>query len=607
MRTLIKTLVFAALVLALGFGSALFLNAAAQTQEDDPRQTEIVVSVTEYSWWLTRWKNNEITCTVGVEHEGIPTALEVLADCGQTLYREWIATPPCAAAAANGNTSTCPGLYIFFVQRQTVEKNVKVELPEPTAWLTLLDCSPTPTQARCETLPSLVITAEEPLPNEAISSVHIYMDGRTIDCEGSRCEVPLHATDVEGDEIEFWADSTFGDATERYTARLRVLDGGVPTEGNEGGWFVDVISSQFLAQDAGSCAAIWEAFPPIGEPPHWLTTPADHTGLASDAPFVYLAAELINNQIVDASGCADHGLLAHGVASPCGVEAARQVVNDWQDQFDHTIFEAAVASQIPAQLLKNIFAQESQFWPGYAAQDEFGLGQLTEDGADTPLLWNVDFFNQFCPLVLHEETCATGYAKIFKETPQYAELLRGALAAQSTANCPDCDFGIDLAHAQSTVDIFAQTIKAHCSQVAFIVSDITKVMPGEVSSYEDLWRFTLASYNAGPKCLAVALNNAWRQGRMDWETVSNALQPACRGAIEYVDRITKDRLPSDADFVPTFTPTPTFTPGPTNTPAPATGTPTPGATATQPGYPPAPTNTPFHYPPPATPTPGGYP
>ncbi len=604
MRVLLKTIVFALLFVAVGMGSAVILNVSAEeaAEEDDPRQTEIVVNVTEYQWWLTRWSNNEVVCGVGVEHEGIPTSLDMLYECGQKLYQEWITTPPCAAAVENGDTSECIGLYLFFAFNQTIQKTVKVELPAPTAWLDLLDCSHTQTQIRCSQLPSLVITAEEPLPNEAIIAIHVFMDDRIIDCTGARCEVPLHATEIEGDEITFWADSTFGDETEHFTARVRVVDGGVETDGNEGGWFVDIISSQYLSAAISSCAAIWESFPPIGELPGWLSTPADHTGLASDAPFVYLAGELITNQIVDASGCIDNGLLANGLANQCGVEAARSIVNDWQDQFDQTIYTVATGNEIPAQLLKNVFAQESQFWPGYITNNEFGLGQLTPQGADTPLLWNVEFFNQFCPLVLHEETCAKGYVNIGKE---YQELLRGALASQSAAHCPDCETGIDLAHAQYTVDIFAQTLKAHCSQVAFIVSDITNVLPGVVSSYEDLWRFTLASYNGGPHCLALAMNAAWRQRVMDWSTVSAQFSSGCAGSIDYVTRVTQDRLTSDASFIPTLAPTPT----PAYTPPPAI-TPTPGPTSTPGSYPPpAPTSTPGNYPPPpfATATPGGYP
>jgi hypothetical protein len=140
--------------------------------------------------------------------------------------------------------------------------------------------------------------------------------------------------------------------------------------------------------------------------------------------------------------------------------------------------------------------------------------------------------------------------------------------------------------------------------VASIDSHITGEIPGAVADYEDLWRFTLASYNAGPYCLAKALNVAWAQfGVRDWDTVSSRLSVGCTGAITYVDRVTADRLPGDADFIPTLAPSPTpfrtpvpgVTPQATSTPVDTNGYPAP--TPEPGGYPgPQPTNTPFGYP-----------
>ncbi len=138
-----------------------------------------------------------------------------------------------------------------------------------------------------------------------------------------------------------------------------------------------------------SCAQIWSSFSPVGGPPVWLGTPVYVQDLLSQQPYYYLAGSLITNKLVDASMCDNGGLQAEGLANQCGVEVARPLVNDWQNQFNSEILRVAGETGIPAQLMKNVFSQESQFWPGiYQNAYEAGLGHLSDLGADTVLLWN---------------------------------------------------------------------------------------------------------------------------------------------------------------------------------------------------------------------------
>ncbi len=564
------------LVSSLLFGLfSLWQEVPAQQDDTAPtRQAEIVVSITEYVWWLIRWKNNEIVCAVIVDEEGLPSPLDVLVSCGEELYEEWIRTPPCPSAAEAHLSSRCPGLYLFLADIRPGERRVVVELPVPTIWLTLAGCTPTPPQNICERVPDLLFMAEEPLPNEEITDLHVLIGNLQYNCTGNRCQIPMTATRLSGADIEFWADSTYGDQSARFTARVRILDGGPDPVTQKPIWFVDVISSQWFGSEVSSCAASWGAFPPVGDPPKWLSTPDDVEALSSDTPFVFLAGQLILKGLVDASGCPRDGLLPNSAANACGLERSRAIVSDWQNQFDPTILEVARKNSLPAFLLKNVFAQESQFWPGEIIEDEFGLGQITELGSDAPLLWNFDFFAAFCPLVLHESTCEEGYAHL---DPFYQEMLRGALASGTNANCPDCQAGIDLTLADSTVELFAQTLLGNCDQVSFIVHDITGEIPGTVSSYEDLWRYTLVNYNAGPGCLATAVEAAWPTGSdlLTWTDVMRRLTPGCSQAISYVQKVTRSNPLGEADFL--FTPTPS--PLPTLTPRPSP-TNTPGATAT---------------------------
>ena len=65
-------------------------------------------------------------------------------------------------------------------------------------------------------------------------------------------------------------------------------------------------------------------------------------------------------------------------------------------------------------------------------------------------------------------------------------------------------------------------------------------MAGRVSTYEDLWRFTIANYHAGPGCLSYAIHQAWQNtGSLNWETVAPYFTETCQGVVPYVEKITR--------------------------------------------------------------------
>jgi hypothetical protein len=241
-------------------------------------------------------------------------------------------------------------------------------------------------------------------------------------------------------------------------------------------------------------------------------------------------------------------LLPNGYADACGLEAAAPLVMAWQNQFDERIIEVAKETGVPAQLMKNLFAQESQFWPGiFKVPYEFGLGQITDKGADTILLWNPNLFDQFCPQVLAQDSCDQGYLAL----PADAQaMVRGALANQAKSDCTECAQGVDLTNAGVSVNLFANTLLASCEQVAQTVYNATQKIPGEVSTYEDLWRFTLANYHAGPGCVSYAIYTAWlnKPVQLTWDDVSLQFTEACQGVVPYVDKIS-----GSASLLPTPT------------------------------------------------------
>ena len=521
------------LLVALAWGVQF---AAAQTQTPQ-RRTTITVSYNQYEWWLIRWNDNEILCRILTDHEGLPTGNDVLIYCGNDLYTQWEATPPCTLDQ-NGKQSmtACEGLYLHLVSLTPKQKEVEIVLPSPVAYVNLEGCTPQPPTNRCDTIPSLMITAEEPLPNERITSIEGTYNGTPFSCDGAQCTLPLTPTPLKGVSVDFWAVSSYGDTTDHYTALVRGVDTGVSSAPGSSVWFVVVISSQWRGADLVTCGSTWEAFPPVGGLPPWLSTPDDSVLLSSDAPYYYLAGRLIEQGVVDASACSSGGLLPNGYADACGLDKARPQVEAWQNQFDAHIVEVASQTGVPAQLMKNLFAQESQFWPGvFRVPYEFGLGQITDNGADAVLLWNNSFFEQFCPLVLTQSACDKGYLGLGSENQA---LLRGALALQAKADCASCDAGIDLTNVDFSLTLFANTLKANCAQVGQIVTTATQSIPGTVSTYEDLWKFTIANYHAGPGCVSYAITSAWASANsLTWDDVSQRFTDACRGVVPYVDKI----------------------------------------------------------------------
>jgi hypothetical protein len=542
-----QRLVMTGIILFLICGGGWFYagNQVRQVRADDgtgdqpQRKSTITVKYTQTIWWMVQWSSNQILCQLPVEHDGVPTYNEIEGLCGKPLATQWLTTQPCDLSVTQA--SQCTGFYFHQVGTKEGERQIEIILPVPNVWIKLSDCNPLPGDRRCTTLPNLILSGEEPLPNETITDIQGTINGEPFTCQGSACRLPLPPTGNEGVNIEFWGDSSFGDATPHYTAKVRLVPWGdfMDPENkstDQNAWYVDVLSSQWRDGTIASCSDTWQVFPDVKGPPGWLSSPDSIDGLKSDVDYYFLAGALIQGGIVNPTECLDGGLQSATVASACGVDAARPYLAEWQNRFDEQILLASKETGIPARLLKNVFARESQVWPGiFTSYKEAGLGQMTEQGADTVLLWNPDFFHQFCPLVLGKAYCDLGFGNL--NAPEQ-NLLRGALVKQVNAACANCASGIDLSQANFSVRIFAEGLHANCVQVGRILQNLTGLDAGQSSSYEDLWRFTLVNYNAGPGCLSNAFKAARSAGDpVDWIHVTSKLDPACQGSIGYVEDI----------------------------------------------------------------------
>lgn len=485
------------------------------------------------------WKGlKTIACVITVDHEGMPLSKEVLRDCSETVYKDWVKQAPCNEL----DKTTCAGYYVHLINEEKKQKQVSMQLEPASAWISLEDCQPVLSASTniCETTPTLVITGQEPLPNESINRIEGTYNDEPFNCDSTNiCKFHIPETPAEGVSVEFWSYSTYGDSSIVYTAQVRVQrsDQGDPDQLY---WYVDVLSSQWKGEVVATCADAWGVFPPVGGVPQWLTTPVNSEELSSNIPYTYLAANLIKQGVVNAGSCSDGGITPGGAANPCGLKKARPAVKEWQNQFDALIFSVAQDTSVPARLLKNLFARESQFWPGiYQSMGDAGLGQLTENGADTTLFWNDSFYGQFCPIVLSEDICGLGYMHLPEE---YQVQLRRALVSSVNATCEDCPLGLDLTQSDFSVSVFAHTMIANCEQTGQVVYNYTGQSVDNVAAYEDLWKFTLVNYNAGGGCLSGGISNAYSRGLdLTWNNVSPYLTGACSGAVNYVNDISKDK------------------------------------------------------------------
>jgi hypothetical protein len=528
-----RLFLLAAFLVAIAAGAVKTHLASGETL--GPRREKVIqIEVVIYEWWLMDWSSGQAACQLFIEHEGLPTAQDVGWFCGNLIYKIWFETEPCPPIASD-RTHRCQGLYAHLASTTPARREVIIELPPATVHLDVEGCDLNNSHHRCTQLPELVFEGVEPLPNQSITEVEGSLGGFNFFCVGEICRVPLRPTGPDGANLSFLARSSYGDTSTLYTGMVRVIR--APTdETGQPGWYVDILSSQWLGSQLQSCSQMWEALPPPGGPPQWLSTPEELSRLSSHEPYAFLAGVLIANGQVEAVDCPNAGVLSNGYANQCGVERAQEVMGVWQNQFDATIQDVSIELGLPAQLIKNMFARESQFWPGMVNDVEAGLGHLTEIGTDATLLWNESFFSQFCPLVLEEGICQQGYPQLEEDNQ---ELLRAALFNQVNSDCADCPLGIDLSQTNFSIHLFAETLLANCEQVGRMIHNTTGDSPGNVSSYEDLWRFTLVNYSSGPGCLSDALLTAnSRRVPMDWENISQLLDNSCSIAVDYVEDIT---------------------------------------------------------------------
>lgn len=425
--------------------------------------------------------------------------------------------------------------------------------------------------------PYVILTAFASIPRAGSVEIRGFNNSQEFICTESPCALFLQSST----RLIFRAYADTGERSEEVIASVSVNQA-------SNGYKVSIDTVSQFTSFADSCSNLWGQRDEDNA--SWDNFVQFPFQLNTDKTLHTLTTRLIMNGVVDASSCPAGGL-SIGLDWPtaCGLEKASDTVTAWQNQFDGYIWLASRDHGIPPKILKTLIEFESQFWPGNSRfyLDEFGLGQINQLGVDVLLRRDPTYYQKVCPSVLAD--CSRPYGSL--EPTQQAQI-RGALVNSVDATCPACDNGVDLDKAKKSIDLVTSLLKANCKQVDEIVKRpyqpdpdadaatatavVATIVAGGKSpamDYEDLWKFTLASYHSGSSCFADAVL-ATKKDRLPvtWENVSNRLN--CKGGANYVngywDNITAfdnylyepgDLLSviAQATIVPTRTPLPTAT------------------------------------------------
>jgi hypothetical protein len=349
-----------------------------------------------------------------------------------------------------------------------------------------------------------------------ISKVHFRVGTRETLYDGDSGRYVLPLTSQDGNWLDYWADSTYGDRSIPIRIKYRSF---MSPAGNS--FKFDLLGEEWKEYLPGGSLS-WGIFSPLDDTmPAALTQPRTLEELNTADSYLYLSGYLIQSGQVDASSCSDGGLYIGGSASPCGEEAASQATIEWQNKFDEQILQAALKYNVPAHLLKAVIAQESQFWPDTKKPYEKGLGFITENGVDMLLNWNIPYFLNICQPLYKEGICSYGYSSI-REVRQ--EMLRKVV--------------LDKVGSPDEIDVLAAMLLASADQSGQVVKNLAGQEIAYVTAYVDMWKIATGNYYAGAGCMADAIEIVLdNEDPLIWDNIANELSPVCSPAEMYVRQI----------------------------------------------------------------------
>ena len=477
-------------------------------------------------WQLAYWENYKTACTLVLDEDRTPTNEEIQHTCGDSLYEVWLTTPACERHyGQDPSTLSCSGLFLRRVGQKEKDADLNATLVDYQAQnlrqirfdVSNVNCDP---GRLCDQKPELLLIAHGPDGNDSIiASVHIRIGSYEAACEGNACQMRLPATDNQGVWFEYWAMDSDANQSDHFWLKIRI----VSAQNSVTNYYYDVIGDAF--PDASAYGSdVWYMFPSLTQelPPVLEKVPTKDY-LVTKHKLQLLGAKLIKNGEVDTSFCENYGLNLDGTPNGCGEQVTAKMVFDMQNQYDDLIFEASKRQKVPPRIVKGLIAQESQFWPVSDTPFEYGLGMLTEGGADMLLRWNTSYFLNVCMATypLDREKCMGGFSNL-KEDEQI--VLRGVVISK---------VGTD-----EELEVLAAAIRGCVYQINQIVTNVTGETPSSVSTYEDMWKFSVANYYSGSGCLNNAITQVYAYKlQLNWENVRRFLTGDCSLGNLYVDRV----------------------------------------------------------------------
>lgn len=474
-------------------------------------------------WQLAYWENSETACTILTGNNGFPSPEEILDSCGSSILHLWQTTPACNNPFEKSDADkSCSGLFFRKTgQRYRSESEFIGNTPNPkpangNIQLEVLNCTP---GSFCDVRPVILFRKISSENNDLFPKIRVRINFFEGECSSENCQMELPVTGEKGEWLEYWAMASDGGQGIHNRVKFRVLE----NWNNTGEYRFDLISESY-PDTVSPGSDLWKVFPSMERfQSKILEIPYSPEYLTTTHKLSILAGKLIQKGFADISRCENFGLMADGSANGCGEMASSELVFTWQNQYNEQLFSAGKKYQVPPRIIKSIITQESQFWPDSNISHEYGLGMITESGADLLLRWNPVYFQPLCNEIFayDPERCKSGFSGMLEKDQI---ILRGSALQK---------IGTD-----DEIDLLAATLKASAAQVNQLVQNVTGLSIEEVATYEDMWRFTIANYYSGSGCLQSAMQVTFAlKYSLTWENVRNFLSGSCSNAKEYVDRV----------------------------------------------------------------------